>query len=66
MTILNKFQTKLMANKTNASYRVDIANGSFLRSFDFDNIDEALQFQMIIDEYDSVLDFLADFENIYN
>ena len=55
-----------MASKTNASYRVDIANGGFLRSYYFDNIDEALQFQMIIDEYDSVLDFLADFENIYN
>ena len=66
MAILNKFQTKLMASKDNASYRVEVANGDLVLSFDFDNLDEALQFQMIIEQYDSVLDFIADFDNIYN
>lgn len=66
MAILNKFQTKLMASKANALYQVEVANGDLALSFDFDNIDEALQFQSAIADYDSVLDFIADFENIYN
>ena len=55
-----------MTSKDNASYRLDIVNGSFLRSYYFDNKKKALQFQSAVADYDSVLDFLADFENIYN
>ena len=55
-----------MASKDNASYQVEVANGDLVLSFDFDNIDKALQFKWAIDRYDSVLDFIADFDNIYN
>ena len=55
-----------MASKANAPYQVDIINGGLVGSFDFDNIDEALQFKLAIDRYDSILHFIADIENIYN
>ena len=55
-----------MASKANASYRLDIVNGSFLRSYYFNDKNEALQFQSAVADYNSVLHFIADIENIYN
>ena len=55
-----------MASKANAPYQVDIINGGLVNSFDFDDKNEALQFQSAVADYNSVLHFIADIENIYN